>query len=67
MKRNLTKLFFALPMLLLATFMAGCNTEDVDPVVPELEIAETPTGEALSQLTMNFGSGEESKTFVNIR
>ncbi len=66
MKRNLTKLFFALPMLLLATFMAGCNTEDVDPVVPELEIAETPTGEALSQLTMNFGSGEESKTF-NVR
>lgn len=63
MKKNLTNLLFALPMLLLATFMAGCNTEDVDPVVPELEIAESASGDALSSLTLNFGSDESSSSF----
>lgn len=51
-------------MLLIAMSFAGCNTEEVDPVIPELEIAEELTGEALESLTLQFDAAESSKTFA---
>ena len=62
--KHLKHLLFALPMMLLALSFAGCNTEDVDPVIPELEIAEEITGEALESLTLQFDAVESSKTFA---
>lgn len=62
--KHLKHLLFALPMMLLALSFAGCNTEDVDPVIPELEIAEEITGEALESLTLQFDAAESSKTFA---
>lgn len=62
--KQLKYLLFALPMLLIAMSFAGCNTEEVDPVIPELEIAEELTGEALESLTLQFESAESSKTFA---
>ena len=62
--KHLKHLLFALPMMLIALSFAGCNTEDVDPVIPELEIAEEITGEALESLTLQFDAVESSKTFA---
>ena len=62
--KHLKHLLFALPMLLIAMSFAGCNTEEVDPVIPELEIAEELTGEALESLTLQFDATESSKTFA---
>lgn len=62
--KHLKHLLFALPMLLLAMSFAGCNTEEVDPVVPELEIASELTGEALESLTLQFEAAESSQTFA---
>lgn len=62
--KHLKHLLFALPMMLIALSFAGCNTEDVDPVVPQLEIAEEITGEALESLTLQFDAAESSKTFA---
>lgn len=62
--KHLKHLLFALPMLLIAMSFAGCNTEEVDPVIPELEIAEELTGEALESLTLQFDSQESSQTFA---
>lgn len=62
--KHLKHLLFALPMMLIALSFAGCNTEDVDPVVPHLEIAEEITGEALESLTLQFDAAESSKTFA---
>lgn len=62
--KQLKHLLFTLPMLLIAMSFAGCNTEEVDPVIPELEIAEEMTGEALESLTLQFESAESSKTFA---
>lgn len=62
--KHLKHLLFTLPMLLIAMSFAGCNTEEVDPVIPELEIAEELTGEALESLTLQFDAAESSKTFA---
>lgn len=62
--KHLKHLLFALPILLIAMSFAGCNTEEVDPVIPELEIAEELTGEALESLTLQFDATESSKTFA---
>jgi len=62
--KHLKHLLFALPMMLIALSFAGCNTEDVDPVIPQLEIAEEITGEALESLTLQFDAVESSKTFA---
>lgn len=62
--KHLKHLLFALPMLLIAMSFAGCNTEEVDPVIPELEIAAELTGEALESLTLQFDSQESSQTFA---
>lgn len=62
--KHLKHLLFTLPMLLIAMSFAGCNTEEVDPVIPELEIAEELTGEALESLTLQFDATESSKTFA---
>ena len=62
--KHLKHLLFALPMLLVAMSFAGCNTEEVDPVIPELEIAESLTGEAVESLTLQFDATESSQTFA---
>ena len=62
--KHLKHLLFTLPMLLIAMSFAGCNTEEVDPVIPELEIAEELTGEALESLTLQFDAAESSKNFA---
>ena len=62
--KHLKHLLFALPMLFIAMSFAGCNTEEVDPVIPELEIAAELTGEALESLTLQFDATESSKTFA---
>lgn len=62
--KHLKHLLFALPMLLIAMSFAGCNTEEVDPVIPELEIAAELTGEALESLTLQFDATESSQTFA---
>lgn len=62
--KHLKHLLFTLPMLLVAMSFAGCNTEEVDPVIPELEIATELTGEALESLTLQFEAAESSQTFA---
>lgn len=62
--KHLKHLLFTLPMLLVAMSFAGCNTEEVDPVIPELEIATELTGEALESLTLQFDAAESSQTFA---
>lgn len=62
--KHLKHLLLALPMLLVAMSFAGCNTEEVDPVIPELEIAESLTGEAVESLTLQFDATESSQTFA---
>ena len=40
MRKNLNQMFLLLSIALFSTLFAGCNTEEVDPVVPPLEISQ---------------------------
>gem|GEM_PF-2095149 len=64
MRKNLTQMFLLLSIALFSTLFAGCNTEEVDPVVPSLEISQEAGGEAVSSLTLAFGSAEATQSFA---